>query len=112
MDAFGKPYVEVVHDVSDPTPVSVIGRRDAEFYDDVGIYEADVVKVEGEEQLPIALHDHEEVSSSGSYDLYIDSALMELGLEFTPDEEIDEIAHYYLDGFPGQAENKRGQVND
>lgn len=51
VDVFGKPEVELVHDLEDPTPIYISGERNQSFYSELGVDDADVVVVRDEEVL-------------------------------------------------------------
>lgn len=80
MDVFGgfeKPGIEIIDDFYEATPVHVSGFQDTEFYDQLGVEDADLVLVrdydaiedETREMLDTGLT--EICSRAGDYSLYI-----------------------------------------
>lgn len=63
MDAFGKPDIEIVYNVLDPTPVYVSDEEE-DFYRDMSVEKADIVVVRGSDpDVSEILSDHYEICS-------------------------------------------------
>ena len=117
VDVFGysKPEVEIICDITDPTPIHVYGSQQESFYEGLGIYDADIVRLRDKESVPEqVLEDIQESSLKPlerHEEIYVSPLISEIGLESFSDEGRMEVVEIFLSGKEAESQLKDNERN-